>query len=173
MALDGDHSGSVARCARQLPVDEIALSREPGLGTADGPPPSLAFGRDEVGALPAVEDTAAGEEVEDAVSVAPFAVVREVAKEVREPERGLLRRLQVVAMVAIRPDFPATPQHHVEAAGERDLQPADPRAKRIAPFGVLGISLDDEVEVIGLERVVNDAKVVLVPSAPLVAQHLG
>ena len=50
--------------------------------------------------------------------------------------------------------------------------PLIPERERLIALRALGVRLDDEVKVIALDRVVNDAEVVLVAAPPLVAKHV-
>src|SRR5262249_28361940 len=98
-------------------------------------------------------------------------VMGEVGEEVGEPRRGLGRRLQVAAMVAVGPDLPLTAKHHVQAARDGDREPTHAGAQRVA--AALRVRLDHQMEEIGLDGEVDDPKVVLVAAATLGTNHAG
>jgi hypothetical protein len=127
----------------------------------------------DVRTIPAAKSTPTRVQIEDALSVAPLSMMGEVVEEISKAREGLTRCLEIVSMITVCPDLPLATKHHVETSGKGNFKAADARPQRLVPTrDALGIRLDDEMEVIRLNREMDHAKVVPVVAAPLIAQHV-
>lgn len=105
---------------------------------------------------PAVEEAGGGEEVERSRD----AVFDSVLEDVDESVADLARRSKVVTVVAIREDATTTSEDDVELAREPAGEAADAASESLTMR-----RFDDEMDVIALDGVVDDAKPVF-GSAP-------
>ena len=111
------------------------------------------------GALgPPVEPTAARRRVDriplDRRPPSPLSQVPPgVQQHVREPTPHLSRRAKDTQVVAIREHTPGTPERSVHPARKAGGKRLHPAPERLAP-----VRFDDEVRMIALDRVVDDAK---------------
>ena len=101
--------------------------------------------------LPAVEPRTRCESIESLAW--PLTVVKVVVQHVYERAAQLGRGLQDLLVKALREDLALSPKESVQGAGDADQQ-----ALHATGEGYTVLGFDDEVEVIGLHRVVQKAK---------------
>jgi hypothetical protein len=81
-------------------------------------------------------------------------VLAKVEQDVNETVPNLARRRQRAGVIAAVPDLAGAPQSPVDRAGGSRGEAVQPADERVSRRG-----LDDEVDVIGLNREMRDAKI--------------
>lgn len=117
-------------------------------------PDEGAFGKP----LPSVEVHPRGEAVENTEwhsvgRARPPFVPSRVQEHVSQRVAGLAGRSELASVIAVGEDATSTPRSAIDRAGEPDGQPLHPARERAPVRG-----LDDEVQVVSLNRIVEQAK---------------
>jgi len=153
-----------------------ACTEEPGARTDLGPWLGL-FERIEQRIAPAVEVLGRRVVVESPRSEGHVTVLAEVVHHV--PQRGLhlVGALEVMAVVPVVPDLAPASEQLVEPTRERDEEATHARTQRVSRacgrcLRRSVLRLEDEVEVVGLDREVDDLEAILVRPLTLVAEDL-
>src|SRR5512143_1721284 len=85
----------------------------------------------------------------------PREVTADVIQHIEQTRLGLLRRLQDALEVAVVKDAPLALERAVDALGDANAEPLHPAREALGPRG-----LDDEVQVLALDRVVDEAEAI-------------